>query len=1501
MLETTKIPLFVLILTSLLAACSQAGCPVGDLNLDCQVNSEDLQVLAEQWLAPAEIPADLNSDTEVGMDDFALLASSWHDTGIPLVVNEFMAANNSFVQDPQGEYDDWIEIYNMDDKPIDIGGMYLTDDLEYPKKWRVPYGKGYATTVPGRGYLLIWADEDTTDAGLHASFRIDAGGDELALFDADGSTLIDRIGFSDQTSDVSYGRYPDAGHTLRFFAKPTPGTVNDSGYLGVVADTKFSHDRGFYEAPFSVAITTETEGATIYYTLDGAEPYDTSGRFPTGRVYTGPIPVTRTTCIRAKAIKAGWKPSNIDTHTYLFNASTAIKSLPAVSLVGDERKTFYEPDGVMAIVGGYYGGSGWVSSGAGSYNNVLKRGYERPVSFELIKPEDNSGLQVDCGLRVHGSGWMRPRYRRADGVWNGDAKFSFRLYFRSLYGRSWLEYPLFPFEVERFKSVVLRGGHNDRVNPFIKDELIRRLQVDMGHVSSRGTMANLFINGEYKGYFNPCEHIKDAFCQEWYDSDKDWDVMTMNGIRDGDSASWNEMINYARGHNLANDAYYWELSKKLDITNFADYLILRLWSGDWDWPQNNWSAASERSEEGRWRFFVWDAEGSMFTDRLYTVYFNSLNSQNNANGWLYRALKASRNFKQLFGDRLYRHFYNDGALTEQNIRRHFLELRDVMQGVIPNMDMYVLNTWVPQRPDIFFDACIREDMFTFAGPTFSINGTYQHGGSASSGDALGIVNPRGSGRVYYTLDGSDPGQIGVPIGTSITLVVRGATKHVFVPGRRPIDDAWKGGGPFEESDAWTIHTGDPGGVGYERGSGYENYITADVGELMYNLSTGCYIRIPFTFGSNKSDLTFMTLQIQYDDGFVAYLNGIEVARRNLTGTPRYDSTADTTHSDPEAIVFEHVDVSAHVDDLRYGENILAIHGLNASIASSDFLISAELVAGKAGSGDDTPPGGIEYTGPIALTESVHAKARVLDRGDWSALAEAFFSVGPVAENLRVTEIMYHPQDTNNPDDPNTEFVELKNTGAEALNLNLVKFTNGIDFTFQSTDIAPGEYILVVKDEAAFASKYGPGFNIVGEYTGSLANDGETIELQDAAGQIISNFRYRDGWYDITDGTGFSLTIKDPVNTEPNQWSDKSAWRPSASLGGSPGTDDTGQVPELGDVVINEILAHSHAEASDWIELHNTTDHTINIGGWFLSDDGDNLKKYEIAQGRTIKPGGYVVFTEHLHFGNWSDAGSHVPFALSENGETLYLHSGQDGKLTGYSEQEKFGASETGVAFGRYQKSTGAYNFVAMSLNTPGSANAYPKVGPIVITEIMYHPSGAADAEYVELLNITGMDITLYDYITGEPWKFTDDPDNPGIELLFGTDPPVTVAPGEYILLAKDVSLFKSQFSVPAGTQVFEWGTGKLDNGGEKVQLSLPGDVDAEGVRHYIRVDRVRYSDGSHPDDFASGVDPWPTWADGLGLSLHRRFPQYYGNDPDNWEGLPPSPGTGGSIPEDPDR
>ena len=405
----------------------------------------------------------------------------------------------------------------------------------------------------------------------------------------------------------------------------------------------------------------------------------------------------------------------------------------------------------MAIVGGSYTGGVWTSTGAGSYDNMMDRTLERPVSAEWLYPAGGRGLPdrlrpARARQRLYAAPLysaerllVRQRQDRPAPVFPGRVRAED------------LAYPLFPqSNAEQFADIVLRAGHNDETNPFIKDELVRRLYQDMGQASCTGTFANLFIDGEYKGYYNPTEHIKEAACQQWFDSDRSWDVIAMDGVRNGDTVSWDATINYARSHNLADPAYYAELCKKLDVVSFIDFLIIRLWPNDWDWPQNNWAAACERSATGQWKFFVWDAEGTFDPSQLSLDRFGELNIQTDAIEYLYQALKASPDFRLLFADRVYKHFYNGGALTDGNIQKRYLELHDALLSVIPNMDRYIIDTWTPNRLPVFLSACVREGMYTFAGPDFAINDVPQYGGQVSRGDRLSMILPgrRGDDLLY---------------------------------------------------------------------------------------------------------------------------------------------------------------------------------------------------------------------------------------------------------------------------------------------------------------------------------------------------------------------------------------------------------------------------------------------------------------------------------------------------------------------------------------------------------------------------------------------------------------------------------------------------------------------------------------------------------------------------------------------------------------------------------
>jgi hypothetical protein len=1363
-----------------------------------------------------------------------------------------------------------------------------------------------------------------------------------------GTNVLAVQGLNNSKDDEDFLLVPEVvatgeANVQQYFTTPSPRRFNTSATANIVADTQFSHNRGFYDKPFAVTIVCPTEGVTIHYTTDGSAPSPARGQ-----EYTSPIPINTTTCLRAMAFKTGWVPTNVDTHTYIFldDVIRQPANPPGYPISWGGTAADYEMDpevvnnsqyrnqmrdsllslptmSIVTDVANMFGPSG-------IYTNSTAEGltWERPTSLEWINPDGTTRFQVNAGLRIYGGAFRGMGLTR---------KKSFRLFFKRNYGPTKLHCPLFGEDAtDEFDTIILRGGANDAWNnwgnvntQYIVDEFMRRTQLALGQPSGHGTFVHLYINGLYWGLYNAVERPDASFCATYFGGDKeDWDSIHDGTPVNGDTAAWNQMLSKCSAGLISNEAYQRlqgnypdgtdnpDYEDYLDVENYADYMFSNFWGGTGDWPWHNFYTGRYRLPVSTgYKFFNWDSEGAIV---VWSDLNANVTNQTVGVGQPYGALRQNKEFCQLFGDHSYRHLLNDGPADSIASYARYKELADEVDLAIiaesarwgdmarstpytqadwRTMRDYVLRTYMPQRPAIVLEQLRSAGLYpSINPPQFMINGAAKPGGYVTSGDRLSMTTT--SGAIYYSLEGHDPRLMGgvlnpkailLPAGSAaqqITLVPENADKRAFVPSATTAND-WKTLLTFDDSK-WLLCTGSPGGVGFERGTGYETHISLDVGPQMYNVNSTCYLRIRFNVASKDlANLSKLTLGVKYDDGFVAYLNGTKVASRNFTSEPAWNSAASSSHPDPDAVSFESIDITSFLSSLKPGDNLLAIHAMNTAAAGSDFLISVQLTAQtRGGSSSD-----------IILSHSTRVTARALSGTTWSALNEAVFGVGPVKENLRITEIMYHPCDATNasdPNDPNEEYIELKNIGSQTINLNLVKFTNGIDFAFGDVNLAPGASTVIVENKTAFQARYGTTIPMAGQYIGKLDNAGERIRLVDALGTTILDFKYADGWRDVTDGQGYSLTIINPANPDVNSWDIKDSWRASVYVGGSPGTDDSGLMPNPGEVVINEVLAHAHAEASDWIELCNTTGKEIDIGGWFLSDANDDLFKYEIASGTKIPAYGYKVFYEGVNFGNSSfDPGKHVGFALSENGDKLYLTGALGGFVTGYRDVEEFGASLRDVSFGRYfKKSTGTSNFVAMSYNTPWIANSYPKVGPIVISEIMYNPDWPVNGsytndsyEYVELRNITDAPVTLYQYDRQEAWCFTE-----GIEYQFaGVPNEVTIPAGGYIVVVRNIGAFRWRYPEVAADKIYGPYTGVLDNAGEKLELSMPGDVDRFGVRQWIRIDRVVYSDGSHADG-ESAVDLWPKGADGLGSSLHRINMSAYGNDPNNWTAAAPTPG-----------
>ncbi len=501
--------------------------------------------------------------------------------------------------------------------------------------------------------------------------------------------------------------------------------------------------------------------------------------------------------------------------------------------------------------------------------------------------------------------------------------------------------------------------------------------------------------------------------------------------------------------------------------------------------------------------------------------------------------------------------------------------------------------------------------------------------------------------------------------------------------------------------------------------------------------------------------------------------------------------------------------------------------------------------------------------------------------------------------LRITEIMFNPPPLagNTNDAQEFEYVELKNVSSNVtLNLTGVRFTNGIYFSFTGsavTSLGPGQSVLVVRDAAAFAARYGNGFNIAGQYTGHLANNGETIRLDDAAGEKILEFAYDNKWYPATDGLGFSLVIVDE-NAPWYSWELKESWRPSARLNGSPGTSDP-QPPIIAPVLVNEVLAHTDLPEQGAIELFNPTSTDADISYWFLTDDPAVPKKYRISSGVSIPPGGFRVLSG-AEFG-----ASGGGFALSWGGGEVFLFSGDAStNLTGYGHGFSFGPTPKGTSLGRYVNSQGKEDWVLQSTNTLGTNNSPPLVGPVVVSEIMYHPADALWidpqlGQFIELQNIASASVALLDPLySTNTWRLrgTVDYDFPlnstlepyGQALVVSFDPADTV----------QLNHFRALYTVPASVPVFgPWNGTLAASGGNSVELKRPDEPELTATNLYVPyllLEKIGYDDAA----------PWPANMPGGGWSLQRLNLAAYGNDPTNWFAGAPSAGRSNRLDSDDD-
>ena len=371
---------------------------------------------------------------------------------------------------------------------------------------------------------------------------------------------------------------------------------------------------------------------------------------------------------------------------------------------------------------------------------------------------------------------------------------------------------------------------------------------------------------------------------------------------------------------------------------------------------------------------------------------------------------------------------------------------------------------------------------------------------------------------------------------------------------------------------------------------------------------------------------------------------------------------------------------------------------------------------------------------------------------WSEPVEFLTTTAPpteVAQFLRVSELNYNPADNGD-----AEFIEFTNISsggfATTLDLSGVIITDGPSDPYvlpQGTTLAPGEHIVVVRDLPEFTATYPAvaGSQIVGEYQGGLSNGGERVKVEDSGGNVIFDLDYTDSdpWPEWADGLGGSLVMSDPTSTPFEEVTKPRHWRGSTEPGGSPAAINA---EPLG-VVINEVLAHTDPPLtlSDSIELMNTTANSVDISGWYLSDAGGNLFKYEIPTGTVLAAGGLIVFDEN-DFNPTPLTPGPDDFALSgAHGDDVWLvMPNGSGGVTAFADEVHFRASANGETMGRIPIGSG--RLVPLDRNSLGCHSVLPRVGPLVISELNYNPGPPSAAALAQDATIDGNDLEFIEIL-----------------------------------------------------------------------------------------------------------------------------------------------------------
>ncbi len=517
----------------------------------CATPGEKNEDIVIQNDKPAVVPAQA---TDSAVSQYIQSHASLFDPD-GVYISEVCAANAR-----SSESSDWIEFFNGSDSDVDLSGYTVSDDRENPGKWTIP-----SLTIRAKGYAVIEASPATSEVTV-APFGISPTGDTLILSNPQGS-IIDVFDSGVLRAGVTSGRVQGDGSIQRvYFDTPTKAQRNSQNrYTTYTASPVFSDNSLYHANAFSLSLSCTTPNAGIYFTTDGTMPTLSSQK------YSGLIPISNNTSVRAIALADGCLPSDDLSRTYVFDAPHTV---PVVCLSGK-------------------------SSELNVVLSVNRIGYkpEYDVFTEYYEADGTLGVSFPSGLRPKGKSSLSLPQN------------SLTIALRNAYGQQHVTYPFFPqSDMVTFSNLTLRNAGQDAAAARIRDSFVHAVcnGIDVDTVHTRPVV--VYINGKYFGLYDLAEEQNEEYLASYYNVDSD-DIELVNHRTTqitGESTEYKRIIQYARTWELKDDDVFAEFAKLVDVDACIDYLIAQIYFGNGDVINNRFWRTSDYFSKWRPLFFDLD-------------------------------------------------------------------------------------------------------------------------------------------------------------------------------------------------------------------------------------------------------------------------------------------------------------------------------------------------------------------------------------------------------------------------------------------------------------------------------------------------------------------------------------------------------------------------------------------------------------------------------------------------------------------------------------------------------------------------------------------------------------------------------------------------------------------------------------------------------------------------------------------------------------------------------